>query len=178
MGSQELGEHTGYLTPFEAVLTAATVEECCCGSECTVAVTLDGGRTCDKGGCSDALMGAADDDTDGTGLGGWAGLNGHVSIECRPPVFIDVSPSLLCTPLARCFLHSLFACFPCTRATWRLVVRWCRYATLGRSGEHHPPTRAPPTCQHLISGSAARVECGLRDHRRVRAFVAWGGRFD
>ena len=26
---------------------------------------------------------------DGTGIGGWAGLNGHVAIECRPPVFID-----------------------------------------------------------------------------------------
>ena len=34
-------------------------------------------------------MGACDDDTDGTGIGGWAGLNGHVAIECRPPVFID-----------------------------------------------------------------------------------------
>eukprot|EP01052_Picozoa_sp_SAG31_P023448 SAG31_NODE_1933_length_6879_cov_3.230973_3_plen_812_part_00 len=89
VGNQLLGEHVGYLTPFEAELSAATVEECCCGSECTVEVTLDGGRTCDKGGCSDALMGAADDDTDGTGLGGWAGLNGHVSVECRPPIFLD-----------------------------------------------------------------------------------------
>ena len=33
--------------------------------------------------------GAGDDDTDGTALGGWAGLNGHVSVECRPPIFID-----------------------------------------------------------------------------------------
>lgn len=86
-----LGEHTGYLTPFEADLTG-------CGPSCTLEVTLDGGRPCvqqdanctgDCGGCSDALIGAADDDTDGTGLGGWAGLNGHVSIECRPPIFID-----------------------------------------------------------------------------------------
>jgi hypothetical protein len=89
VAGQALGEHTGYLTPFEAALDTATVEDCCCGSECTVEVTLDGGRPCDKGGCADALMGAADDDTDGTGLGGWAGLNGHVSIECRPPIFID-----------------------------------------------------------------------------------------
>ena len=86
-----LGEHTGYLTPFEADLTG-------CSPSCTLEVTLDGGRPCvqqdanctgDCGGCSDALIGAADDDTDGTGLGGWAGLNGHVSIECRPPIFID-----------------------------------------------------------------------------------------
>jgi hypothetical protein len=34
-------------------------------------------------------MGAQDDDTDGTNLGGWAGLNGHVAVECRPPLYID-----------------------------------------------------------------------------------------
>lgn len=34
-------------------------------------------------------MGAADDDTDGTQLGGWAGLNGHVEVYCRPPTYID-----------------------------------------------------------------------------------------
>lgn len=86
-----LGEHTGYLTPFEADLIG-------CSPSCTINVVLDGGRSCvqqdancsgDCGGCSDALIGAADDDTDGTGLGGWAGLNGRVSIECRPPIFID-----------------------------------------------------------------------------------------
>eukprot|EP01052_Picozoa_sp_SAG31_P017558 SAG31_NODE_1206_length_9388_cov_7.855420_2_plen_1278_part_00 len=91
-----LGEHRGYLTPFEAELE-------CWSAGCTIEITLDGGRPCapwttpggptncteNCGGCSDALIGAADDDTDGTGLGGWVGLNGHVSIECRPPIFID-----------------------------------------------------------------------------------------
>lgn len=152
MGSQELGEHTGYLTPFEAVLTAATVEECCCGSECTVEVTLDGGRACDKGGCSDALMGAADDDTDGTGLGGWAGLNGHVSIECRPPVFIDVSPSPLCTPLARCFLHSSFVCFPCTRD----LPAGCEMVPL-RYAREEWGTPSPHTCATHLSAPHQRL---------------------
>mgnify|MGYP002884306564 CR=1 FL=1 len=34
-----LGEHTGYLTPFEADLTG-------CSPSCTLEVTLDGGRPC------------------------------------------------------------------------------------------------------------------------------------
>ena len=80
-----VGEHMGYLTPFEAELEASTVEDCCCGSSCDIEVTLDGGRN----PAIDPLMGAVDDDTDGTNLGGWAGLNGHVAIECRPPIYID-----------------------------------------------------------------------------------------
>jgi beta-galactosidase/beta-glucuronidase len=79
-GHNIVGEHRGYLTPFEAEIETGEVE---------IEITLDGGRPCNKGGCADALMGAQDDDTDGTGLGGWAGLNGHVAVECRPPVFID-----------------------------------------------------------------------------------------
>jgi hypothetical protein len=85
VGGQVVGEHVGYLTPFEAELAPSTVEDCCCGSSCAIEITLDGGRNPK----SDALMGATDDDTDGTNLGGWAGLNGHVAIECRPPVYID-----------------------------------------------------------------------------------------
>ena len=84
-----VGEHTGYLTPFEVELSPSMVEDCCCGSSCKIEITLDGDRPCDAGGCSDALMGTADDDTDGTGLGGWAGLNGHVSVTCRPKVHIE-----------------------------------------------------------------------------------------
>ena len=81
-----VGEHRGYLTPFEADVTDAVTGG---RGQLELEVALDGGRQCDKGGCADALMGAQDDDTDGTGIGGWAGLNGHVAIECRPPVFID-----------------------------------------------------------------------------------------
>ena len=89
IAGKTVGEHTGYLTPFEHALDHATMEDCCCGSSCEIEVALDGDRPCDKGGCPDALMGAADEDTDGTNLGGWAGLNGHVSVQCRPKVFID-----------------------------------------------------------------------------------------
>ena len=103
-----LGEHTGYLTPFEAELDG----ECGSAAGCTIEVTLDGGRPCapwttpggptnctsNCGGCSDALIGAADDDTDGTGLGGWVGLNGHVSIECRPPIFINLGVGNIIPP--------------------------------------------------------------------------------
>lgn len=34
-------------------------------------------------------MGCMDDDIDPQGPGPWAGLNGHVAIECRPPIYID-----------------------------------------------------------------------------------------
>ena len=61
------------------------MEDCCCGSSCDIEITLDGGRN----PASDPLMGAVDDDTDGTNLGGWAGLNGHIAVECRPPIYID-----------------------------------------------------------------------------------------
>lgn len=100
IGGKVVGEHMGYLTPFEAELTPSTVEDCCCGSSCDIEVTLDGGRNPQV----DPLMGAVDDDTDGTNLGGWAGLNGHVAIECRPPVFIDVRPGPGTSPLPSQFL--------------------------------------------------------------------------
>jgi hypothetical protein len=89
IGGKVVGEHTGYMTPFEHVLDAATTEECCCGSSCEVEITLDGNRKCDEGGCSDALMGCMDDDIDSQGPGAWAGLNGHVTVECRPAIYID-----------------------------------------------------------------------------------------
>jgi hypothetical protein len=83
-GHNIVGEHRGYLTPFEAEIETGEVE---------IEITLDGGRPCNKGGCADALMGTQDDDIalglGGSGIGGWAGLNGHVAVECRPPVFID-----------------------------------------------------------------------------------------
>ena len=94
VGGKVVGEHMGYLTPFEAELTPSTVEDCCCGSSCDIEVTLDGGRNPHV----DPLMGAVDDDTDGTNLGGWAGLNGHVAIECRPPVFIDGGTASMIPP--------------------------------------------------------------------------------
>ena len=78
-----VGEHRGYLTPFEAVLTGAVLKECY--TSCEIEITLDGGRPPHI----DPLMGAMDDDTDGEGLNGWVGLNGHVAIECRPPIYID-----------------------------------------------------------------------------------------
>jgi beta-galactosidase len=87
IGGKFAGEHTGYMTPFEYVLDAATAEAC--GHSCEVEITLDGNRACDKGGCSDALMGCMDDDIDPQGPGPWAGLNGHVSVECRPVIYID-----------------------------------------------------------------------------------------
>ncbi len=82
-----VGEHTGYMTPFEYVLDAATANHC--GSSCEIEIKLDGNRACDQGGCSDALMGCMDDDIDPQGPGPWAGLNGHVTIECRPETYID-----------------------------------------------------------------------------------------
>ena len=80
-----VGEHVGYLTPFEAVLDAATVAACNSSKGCDVEITLDGGRNPK----TDGLMGACDEDTDGTRLGGWVGLNGHVEVYCRPPTYID-----------------------------------------------------------------------------------------
>lgn len=88
-GGKVVGEHTGYMTPFEHVLDAATTKDCCCGSSCEVEIRLDGNRACDAGGCSDALMGCMDDDIDPQGPGPWAGLNGHVTIDCRPAIYID-----------------------------------------------------------------------------------------
>ena len=67
------------MTPFEAVLDATTVKACSADSGCEVEITLDG----DRNAAIDGLIGAADLDTDGTGLGGWAGLNGHVQIYCK-----------------------------------------------------------------------------------------------
>lgn len=89
IGGKVVGEHTGYMTPFEHVLDAATTKDCCCGSTCEVEISLDGNRACDAGGCADALMGCMDDDIDPQGPGPWAGLNGHVAIECRPATYID-----------------------------------------------------------------------------------------
>jgi beta-galactosidase/beta-glucuronidase len=83
IAGQFVGEHRGYLTPFEAVLAGAMLQEC--HTSCEIEITLDGGRPPHI----DPLMGAMDDDTDGEGLNGWVGLNGHVVIECRPPVYID-----------------------------------------------------------------------------------------
>ena len=89
IGGKVVGEHTGYMTPFEHVLDAATAKACRGSSGCEVEITLDGNRHCDKGGCADALMGCMDDDIDAAGPGAWAGLNGHVDVECRPAIHID-----------------------------------------------------------------------------------------
>ena len=55
------------------------------GARIEIEIALDGGRDPQV----DPLMGECDLDTDGTEIGGWAGLNGHVAIECRPAVFLD-----------------------------------------------------------------------------------------
>ena len=80
-----VGEHVGYLTPFEAVLDHDAVATCTSSQGCDVEITLDGGRNPQ----SDGLMGACDEDTDGTGLGGWVGLNSIIEVYCRPPTYID-----------------------------------------------------------------------------------------
>eukprot|EP01048_Picozoa_sp_COSAG05_P011443 COSAG05_NODE_1078_length_5954_cov_7.170794_5_plen_370_part_00 len=89
VGGKVVGEHTGYMTPFEHVLDSATAKGCHSSPGCVVEITLDGNRPCDKGGCADALMGCMDDDIDAQGPGAWAGLNGHVTLECRPCVYLD-----------------------------------------------------------------------------------------
>ena len=89
IGGKVVGEHTGYMTPFEHVMDDTTAKACRGSGGCEVEITLDGNRHCDKGGCADALMGCMDDDIDGQGPGAWAGLNGHVNVECRPPIHID-----------------------------------------------------------------------------------------
>ena len=48
IGGKVVGEHTGYMTPFEAVLDAPTAKACRSGAGCEVEVTLDGNRACDK----------------------------------------------------------------------------------------------------------------------------------
>ena len=77
VGGKVVGEHRGYMTPFEHVFDAATTEDCCCGSSCELEITLDGNRECDSGGCADALMGCMDLDIDSSGPGAWAGMNGQ-----------------------------------------------------------------------------------------------------
>jgi hypothetical protein len=48
---------------------------------------------------TDPLMGAADDDTDGTNLGGWGGLNSHVTIHCRAASWVDGVPHVTHEPV-------------------------------------------------------------------------------
>lgn len=93
-----LGSHVGYLTPFEADITPHIGPD----ASPMLTVVLNGGRD----PASDPLMGAVDEDTDGTGLGGWAGLNGHVSVQCRPKLRIDsgvagvIPPHVTHTPVS------------------------------------------------------------------------------
>jgi hypothetical protein len=84
-----LFDHTGYLDQAEAVIPFPTADiEIAIGIDATVHPSTD------------PLMGAADLDTDGTNLGGWGGLNGHVSLECRPPsMWIVGAPHVTHSPV-------------------------------------------------------------------------------
>jgi len=85
-----VGEHLGYLTPFEVDVTAEAED-----GEIDIEITLDGGRNTTL----DGLMGCADlDIAYGESLGGWVGLNGHVIVECRPRVFIDLGKGSVMPP--------------------------------------------------------------------------------
>jgi len=126
INNKVVGEHTGYLTPFEADISAHVTSDNAAGASSSVEVeiTLDGDRPCDAGGCSDSLMGAMDDDTDGTNLGGWAGLNGFVNIECRPPTYIDGGVANVIPPLVT---HVRQTRIPTTAAACELLTSSLRF---------------------------------------------------
>eukprot|EP00038_Savillea_parva_P019806 m.28947 g.28947 ORF g.28947 m.28947 type:complete len:1040 (+) comp4562_c0_seq1:52-3171(+) len=89
---QLLFDHTGYLDSAEAVIPTAVAHnpggfELAVGIDASVHASVD------------PLMGAEDIDTDGTNLGGWGGLNSHVTIECRPPVWIAGVPHVTHAPV-------------------------------------------------------------------------------
>lgn len=85
-----LFDHTGYLDRAEAPIAPSSV-----GQGVDLAIGIDA----TVHSSTDPLMGAADLDTDGTDLGGWGGLNGHVSLECRPPLWIAQTPHVTHEPV-------------------------------------------------------------------------------
>jgi hypothetical protein len=97
VGDKLIGQHMGYLSPFEGDVTSAILRKNLAavggggdsredyggggGGGGTLALTIEVNATRDEG--VDGLQGEEDLETDNTGLGGWGGLGGHVSLELR-----------------------------------------------------------------------------------------------
>ena len=73
-GGALIGQHTGYLSPFEGDVTKHIA-----GGKLALQIEVNATRHQDF----DGLQGEEDLETDGTGLGGWGGLGGHVRLELR-----------------------------------------------------------------------------------------------
>ena len=84
VGTAVIGQHMGYLSPFEGDVTSHIKDG-------KLDLTIEVNATRHKG--VDGLMGEADLETDGTGLGGWGGLGGHVTLELRGKGWI-ISPHI------------------------------------------------------------------------------------
>ena len=69
------GEHVGYLSVFEARVPVTSA------SASSFELRIEVNATRKQG--VDGLQGEEDLETDGTGLGGWGGLGGHVNLESR-----------------------------------------------------------------------------------------------
>ena len=74
VGGALIGQHTGYLSPFEGDVTKHIA-----GGKLALQIEVNATRHQDF----DGLQGEEDLETDGTGLGGWGGLGGHVRLELR-----------------------------------------------------------------------------------------------
>ena len=77
--------HIGYLSPLEVDLTPMLRTA---GTGPTVSVPLSIVINAEKEDGIDGLVGEIDLTTDGTGLGGWGGIGGHVRLESRPAAWI------------------------------------------------------------------------------------------
>lgn len=75
-----VGEHIGYLSPLELDVTKAI------GKDRALALAIEVNAT--RRLNVDGLQGEEDLETDGTGLGGWGGIGGHVRLEARGPGWI------------------------------------------------------------------------------------------
>jgi beta-galactosidase/beta-glucuronidase len=74
-GGTLVGRHVGYLSPFEGDVTQHITE----AGQLNLSIAVDAQRR--KG--LDGLQGEEDLETDGTGLGGWGGIGGHVTLDLR-----------------------------------------------------------------------------------------------
>ena len=136
-GGALIGQHTGYLSPFEGDVTKHIA-----GGKLALQIEVNATRHQDF----DGLQGEEDLETDGTGLGGWGGLGGHVRLELR-------GSGALHTP-----------------ASYALVLRAADKPPRGRLDRQ--PARAARPRVGLQERDGERVGGGRRPERRHRLRVA------